>query len=130
MYDYRIYEKEKIVILKFWGKVTYDDYMNCFLAAGSDSRFSHDFQGLVDERNIIPLISPDEMRQLGEFVASKGLSKGKWAVVVNEPVPTALAVIYEETVKNQHPLGIFSTVKGGSEYLDLDLEPLLKEFEK
>jgi len=130
MYDYRIYENEKIVILRFWDKVTYNDYRNCFLEAGRDPRFSHDFKGLADERRVKADVSPDEVKKLAELVASKGLSKGKWAVLVDAPVPTALAVLYEEVVKKQHPLGIFSTIKRASEYLDQDIEPLLKEFEK
>ncbi|MDM8538932.1 hypothetical protein QUF70_19425, partial [Desulfobacterales bacterium HSG17] len=116
MYGYRIFKNEKIVILRFRDQVTYNDYLNCFLEAGRDLDFSHDFKGLVDERKINADICPEEMKKLADFVASKGLSKGKWAVLVSDPVPTALALIYEEVVSRQHPLGIFSTIKRASEY--------------
>jgi len=129
MYDYRIYKNEKIIILRFWGKVNYNDYLNCFLEAGRDPEFSHNLKGLADERRVQASIRPDETRKLADFVASKGLSKGKWAVLVSDPVPTALAVIYEEVVKKQHPLGIFSTIRAASEYLECNLESLLGEFE-
>lgn len=130
MYQYRIIAEQELILLRFRGKITFDDFVNCFREATQDEAFSAEYNGITDLRSIDPGYSAEQAIELAELVVSEHLSKGKWAVLVTEPMVTALTMLYESIVRQQHPVKLYSTIEKASEYLNIDapyLFDLLKD---
>lgn len=127
MVTYKIIKDKKIVLLDISGDISYSQFVECFDAAVKDPDYSSTYNGIAVFRDDTKIeMSRKETMELAEYVVSNKLSDGKWAILADKPLETALSLIYQERATSQHEVSIFSTIEGASEYLDIDLKEILE----
>ena len=126
MVTYKLFKEKEMVLLDISGETSYSEFVECFDAAVKDPDYSRTYSGITVFRDDTKLeMSRKETMELAEYVVSNKLSDGKWAVLANKPLETALTLIYQERVTSQHEASVFSSIEGASEYLDIDLKEIL-----
>jgi hypothetical protein len=126
MYSHKIHSSHRLSILHFSGRTTATEITRCLSQLYADPEFSTEFDGLADFRGVTQSVEPEELRSVVALVASQGVI-GRWALLVDKPTETALAMIYRELITPVHPLSVFSTLRGASNYLGLDLLQFLDD---
>lgn len=66
-------------------------------------------------------IGPEDLKRLDQLNAERGLVKGTWALLVDSPRETALAMVYSQQKGDRHPMHYFSTIEAASDYLGIDV---------
>jgi hypothetical protein len=125
MHSHTIFETERLVLFKFSGTLDHQTLMDSLRALFQDPKFSREYDGVTDLRSVLVKMTPDEVRAAAKKVASDQAILGRWAILIDEPRGTALATLYMGALAGQHPLRVFSTTAGVSEYLKRDLGMIL-----
>ena len=129
MIEYRIDEKAGIVVVRFSGDITYDDLTRWYDEMGNDKRFSNRFNGATDMRRANMKLARGDMARLSEYISSRDLTFGRWAVLVEDTKITALSLIYGEHSDTTHDAEVVSSEEAASAYLGFNVTPLLQQFE-
>lgn len=89
-----------------------------------DARYSRDYHGIVDCRQGPVGTTTSNLRGLIEFVQRNPYtSRGRWAAVTTEPVPTALALVYGQAISKYHPFGVFSSWSAACDFVGVEFDP-------
>ena len=122
---FKIYPEHKLIHTWTTGS-DFQSLLDFYKEVAEHPDFSKDYVGLVDISHAELDFSPEQAVQIGRFVIESNYTNARWVFLVSEPAATALSVVYQDIVKDQHEIFVVSTLKAASEYLDLDLESILK----
>ncbi len=126
MYTYAINADAQLVVVRFEAGTKAADILGFFVELEADPAYAHTMDGLVDLRGIELEISLEDVRELAEHVISRGLKSGRWAVYVDQPKATALAMLYTKAVDAQYSFQVFSTAAGISSHLGINASDYLR----
>lgn len=127
MIETRIESRIGLVATRLTGDVTYDDLIRWYEEIERDERFSKDFKGVSDMRRVNMKLTRSDMTRLIDYVTERRLILGRWAILVEDAKVTALSMIYGRE-SDLHEMEVFSSEEAASDYLGLDVQPVLKEF--
>jgi len=105
----------------------FETLMKFYKDVATQEDFSKDFVGLADMRKGELAMTPEQASQMARFVVDSNYSRARWVFLVSEPTATALSMVYQDIVSEQHPIFVASTLEAASEYLGLDLEKIIED---
>ena len=123
--DYRIDPELRLVIAVFTGEVRYPELRAWHLELAERPDYDPTFKGIGDMRRASMAVSREELEALDQLNAERRLVTGMWALLVDSPNETALAMVYANVKKERHPMHYFSTVEAASNYLGIDVSPFV-----
>ncbi len=123
---FRIFPEKNFAMVRFAGPIDYKDILSWFDEARFHEDFSKNFDGVVDLRKAtFKKTRPEKAEFLASYMIEHDITQAKWAMLVSEPVVTALATIYSKFANLKHPIKNFSTVEAAAAFLERDLEDIL-----
>ena len=125
MFVYAIHAEPSLVVARFAGSVNSADILRFFAQLDADPAYERSMNGLVDLREALPALEPEELKGLADDAVERKLKRGRWALLVEQPRATALSMLYTKAVAARYRLKVFSTLDGLSEYLGIDARPYL-----
>lgn len=128
MIEYRIDERIGLVVARFSGDVTYDDLIHWYEEIERDERFSNEFNGVTDMRRANMRLARGDMARISQYITERGLTLGRWAVLVEDTKGTALSMIYGEQIDGMHDADVVSSEEAASAYLGINVSPLFEQF--
>lgn len=126
MYKIEIFPEKALVIMEYSGSVDFQEIMKANTEMASDPRFKPSFNGVVDHRKANVELSYEEIQQIANSVSENNISVGRWVIMVESPKETAFSMLYKESIEDQHPEFICSTITGASAFLNVDLTNYLE----
>lgn len=121
----RIYPARKLIVARFTGAIDYEDIMAWMDEVAREEGFSPDYDGIVDLREVeLKQKRAEKARLLAEYMIQRDWTKGRWAVMVGQPMETALALVYSGVAGQQHPIKVMATVSAAANFLNKDLSDL------
>jgi hypothetical protein len=124
MNDFRIYPEHKFIHTWTTGS-DFETLMEFYKKVAAHKDFSKDYVGLVDMRRANLELTTGQAVMLAQFVVESDFSRSRWVLLVSEPFVTALSLVYQDVVIEQHELLVVSTLDAASEYLGLDLRSII-----
>ena len=121
--EYRIDPELRLVIAWFTGEVEYEELLNWHLELAGHPDYHPDFSGVGDMRRASMQVSHEQIEALDRLNAERKIVTGAWALLVDSPRETALAMVYSNVKAGRHPMHYFSTIEAASEYLGVDVSP-------
>ncbi len=127
--NYQIINEEKLLLLKFSGQWSIDDYKNSLEKFVQIENFEMINKVLSDFREALYDFSSSQIQELAELREKKIRKKYRHVRIVNNPVSTALAHLYHEELNARGFLDSYcSTVEHAVKLLNLNMNA--KEIEK
>lgn len=120
MFTYAIHPEARLVVVQFAQGIDAAGILAFFTQLEADPAYDRTMDGLVDARGVEVDMGLDDIRALAQHVIERGLKSGNWAMYVDQPKITALAMLYTRAVDTQYNFQVFSTVGGVSEFLGID----------
>nr|CRH07055.1 protein of unknown function [Candidatus Magnetococcus massalia] len=108
------------------GDITLEDEIRGYQTVMADPAFDPSFNGLYDMRRANILGDGTSAREVARFMREEAKISGRWALIVDSPRLTALAMVYGDENRDQHHLGLFVSTEAASDYLGLEVDPLLQ----
>lgn len=117
-FSYSIDQDKQLIHVKWDGDFSLTD-VNTALGNMYDSPdYQPYYKGLVDVRSATFLMGPDELVINRKFVSSHpNRPTGPQAVVCEEPMQTAYAMLYQKEENPSHATEVFSTFSAAEEWL-------------
>ncbi len=123
-FAYDIFPDRQGIHLRYSGTFTQAGLEATALVLWGDARYSRDYHGIVDCRQGPVSTTTSNLRGLIEFVQRNPYtSRGRWAAVTTEPLPTALALVYGQAMGKFHPFGVFSSWRAACEFVGVEFDP-------
>lgn len=123
-FAYDIFPERRGIHLRYSGTFTQAGLEAAAQTLWGDARYSRDYHGIVDCRHGPVSTTTSNLRGLIEFVQrSPSTSRGRWAAVTSEPVPTALALVYGQAAEKYHPFGVFSSWAAACNFVGVEFDP-------
>ncbi len=126
MFAYLIHPETQLVVARFEGRIDAAEFRQFFDCLDGDPAYLRTMNGLVDIRWVEAALGMEEIQGLADYAVAKQLKRGRWAVLVDLPKPTALSMLYTKAVDSRYDFQVFSTVPGVSEYLGIDVSGYLQ----
>jgi len=126
MIQYKLYPEEKLIILQIIDGCNFNELMELIQTYMQDPGYSPDFNGVLDMRAGYLDLTQEEVAQIAQFVQQQRFAKGLWCHIVHDHRSTALGMVYEQLISDEHPLQVFSTVKAASGFMGVNLSRYLK----
>ena len=121
---FKIYPEHKFI--HTWSDGSdFEMLMDFFKEVSAHEDFSKDYMGLADMREGELLMNPEQSAKMARFVIDSDYSRARWVLLVSEPAATALSLVYQDIVVEQHAIFVASTMEAASEYLRLDLDKII-----
>jgi hypothetical protein len=120
VYAYTIHANARLVVVRFAPGTAAASILDFFGALEADPAYERSLNGLVDARGIEVDMALEDVRGLARHVVEKGLKTGRWAMLVDQPKATALAMLYTKAVDSAYSFQVFSTASGISAYLGIE----------
>ncbi len=118
-FQYTILTDQRLILARFEGPASLEEFKASAPLICSDSRYTRDFDGLLDLTEVKVSIDLSEVWDLVRFTeANRKEGYGKWAVIVTTPVATAFAMVYRQRAEPALPFLLFSTYEGAADYLE------------
>lgn len=118
---FEIYPDHQLIVYTVIGKPTYAEMSDLYASIAADPSFDVSYNGVGDLRAVETNMSRADTVELATEVVKKHLTSGQWVTLVDSSMTTALALIYEGIVTDQHPFTVCSTVGKASAVLGVDL---------
>ena len=123
MIYYKIYKDLQFIWIKVH-KADSEEIMKFYENILGHEDYSKSFSGIIDFRGAEMNLTYKEAREIGKYSAKKRISKGKWAMLVDKPMETALVTFYQNEVSVNHPISIFSTIDGAMNYIGVKMSQI------
>jgi len=130
LFRYRIHPERNLVVVKLLQAVTARDIARWELAMMQEPLFSPDMDGIIDQREASADLKRDDVTELAKLTRTTHKVKGRWVHLVDDPLPTAMAIQYKREVDGQQEVEAFSTTESASKFLDYNIEPYLAALEE
>jgi len=125
MIRYQIDEQLGVVIARMEGEVYYQELVDWHHELWAQSNYAKHYKGIGDQRGACMKLSPEEVEAIARLGEESGMTKGRWALLVDAPRETALAMVYGDVSGEMHEMRPFATEAAASAYLGLDVAALL-----
>ena len=129
MFSIEIHTQHQLAVIRFYGTVTQAEAAECMQAFVAQPGYAPTLRGLVDLRKAEVEVAAEETRGLARQSLEQGVSRAPWVFLAETPINTALAMLYIDVLTSAHDSRICSTVEAASDYLGVDVAPLLKRLE-
>jgi len=107
-FRYAIDPGRRLVADEFVGEVDYRFILEKTRILWSDPAWNEQYSGLADLSRCSMRMTPDEIRMLFHDVVSDGRNaKGKVALIVNDPLNTALSMLFKNLSTPRYDLSLF-----------------------
>lgn len=115
---FEILPERRFIIASFEGDTSAHDITSGMLELWDDPLHSEDFAGLVDFTKAHVMVSPREIEYLSNFMLTHSQrDPSPWAVVVDTPKTTALAMLCRQSMSPFAPFAIFCTQDAAFSFL-------------
>jgi hypothetical protein len=116
------FPESRLIVTRFFGPFDYEDVLDWLDTAALDSRFSREYDGLVDLRRArLTSFRIEKAKLLAQHMMDLDFTHGSWAVLADRPAETAFSMIYSTVAVRHHPVEVFSTVPAAASFLRKDL---------
>ncbi len=123
-FSYEIYPDRQGIQVRYSGVFTQAGLEASAAALWGDARYSRDYHGIVDCRRGPVSTTTGDLRGLIAMVQrNPATSRGRWAAVTTEPVPTALALVYGQAMGKHHPFGVFTSWRAACDFVGVEFDP-------
>lgn len=113
--------EKRLVIDRISGTVTTEELWANLVSLFDNPDYECGFAGVYDMRESTSHIKHDMFMDFVKRVAeSDEFGKSKWAIIVNEPLLTAYAAIFQKYVSDDVMLRLFSTEVAAMAYIGAD----------
>jgi len=127
MHQLAIYPEESLVVCVFSGQITISEIEETAKIMLSHPDFDIHLNGISDFRQAQVTFTRSELEYFNRAAIETPFTRGSWCLLADSPIETAMALIYANELKETHPVGVFSTIKGASNFLNKDLSQYLNE---
>jgi hypothetical protein len=129
MIAYKIDKKNKLVIAKMAGEVSFKELLGWHFELAAREEYEPAYSGIADMREANMQVTIENLQELVEINREQHLVSGRWVCLVDTPTETALAMLYKNEKSDSHPMELFSSTQSASAYLQLDVEEALATLE-
>lgn len=114
---YRIDSKRRFIDSRYEGEFDMDSFLSGFGAVTGDPAFDPDFDVLVDLSRCRLRVRPRDIPNISELYDAKYEGgRGRTAILLNDPMVTALAMLFQKRVRSRETR-LFSTREKAMEWL-------------
>jgi len=125
---YRIIPEHKLILYRVEGQSSFEALGAFLRALTSDPDYRADYMGVCDWRGAISGLSPEELEVLVKRIEEENVLNNNWVALVDEPVLTAMTMIYQKRVLGTHrSVQVCSTVEKASSIVGMDVGPYLEQ---
>lgn len=118
---FKLLAAERLVIVRWFGPVTFEGVVEWLDELIAHPLFSADFDGIVDLREAdLTDMSPMQVKAVAQLMVERQLTRGRWVHLVAGPMETALSMVFSVAVREQYQAQVVSTVEAAAEYLGRD----------
>lgn len=118
-----LFPEKRLVIDRISGPVTTAELWDNLVSLFDDPDYECGFSGIYDLREATSQIKRDVFMEFVKKVAvSDEFGKSKWAIIVDEPLLTAYAAIFERYVSDDVAIRIFCTEEAAMSHVGADPE--------
>ncbi|CAN5568883.1 hypothetical protein BH09VER1_BH09VER1_30970 [soil metagenome] len=122
-FQYTVLVDQSLILVRFDGSFSVADLTGSAVTICADERYVRGFDGLIDLSGVEISISVEDVRELVAYTLErKKHGHGKWAVLVTGPIATAYMMVFQHGVDGEHPVSLFSSFEGVSEFLDREID--------
>ena len=121
-YSYLIDAEKRLIALKFVGELSLSQVIRSSEILWQDPRYDPSFPVICDLTEISARAHVRDVPELLAFYNRPETSSGRLAIVLTEPVSTALAFLFRSTAPMKFRVGLFSTWEAACGFLHIDLE--------
>lgn len=120
-HKFAILPERRLVVLHYIGLTHKDDIKEMALQIWNHPDYDQTFDGIMDCRNAILQLSPQDINELAEyFVVHPDALTGKVAVVALGPMETVLTMIYAKRLAPKNSMKIFFTWVAACAFVGVD----------
>lgn len=120
-----IYLEKRLVVLRLLQTASLKEIALWEAAMMHEPLFSPDMDGVVDQRVTPAELNCTDVKELAETNRSKHGVRGRWVHLVNDPMSTAMAIMYKRETGEQQQIEAYSSIKAISEFFGYDITPYL-----
>lgn len=118
-FTYLIVPEERLIIESIEGDVTLEHLLELSPKIWSDPKYQRELSAVIDIRHATLKLSTSDMGRLTEFIINSGEgATGDLALVVREPMETAMSYMFEKQMMYNREVAVFSTVEGAYRFLE------------
>jgi hypothetical protein len=129
-FHYDILPERRLILQRYAGQCSFVELISATRIMWSDTRYSIDYNGIVDLESASIKVALPDMYALAKFLlAHENTSVGRWAAVVTSPLITATAMIYRRAVVERHSLDVYSSWSAACAAFDVEPE-VIEAFKK
>lgn len=122
-FQYTILGDQSLILVRFEGAFSVADLTGSAVTICSDKRYVRGFDGLIDLSRVENSLEVEDIKELiAHTLERKKHGHGRWAVLVTEPIVTAYMMLFQRGVDGKHPVSLFSSYEGVSEFLDRKID--------
>lgn len=125
-FKFEILKDQNLLIQQRSGLYTIQGLMDTVKKCQEDPNYSNQLDMLSDFRKVSFNFDIKIFEDFIKKYSETNYLKSKFAIIVENPENTALATIWEYTIKQQY-VKLFSTVKGACNWLNVDYK-IVKEY--
>lgn len=123
---FRIYPEYRFIHTWTTGS-DFESLLSFYKEVAAHKDFSKDYMGLADVGKAVLDFKPEQAVEIARFVVDSDYTHARWVFLVTEPSATALSLVYKDIVLAKHEIFVVSTLEAASEYLELDLNKIIKQ---
>lgn len=127
MYKLDVYPEHELVVCAYSEQVTIDEIKAAITELANHPHYARHFDCVCDYRFAHAVFHEPELHQFIKSLKEQDIARGTWALLAGQPLETAMVMIFANTLKERHPVDVFSTIDAASRYLKKDLTPYLKD---
>ena len=121
--EYVIYPEQQLVVERFHGRITAAEIEQVTKEVWAEEAYDRSFDGVIDMTGAELDITRPDILALGELLFSAPMaSKGRIAIIVDQPVETALSFVFQSDMALKNEIAVFSTWASVRNFLDLPAE--------
>lgn len=128
MYKLEIYPDEALVVCVCSGEIEVKELQKASLELANHTDYARHYDGVIDLKSAKAALTPRQLQAFCQALVDRNGCRGSWCLISNSPMETAMAMIFAHALRERHPVGVFSTIKAASEYLNKDLSHHLSEY--
>lgn len=127
MHQLEIHPDDALIICHFSGHITIDEIEEATDELTALPDYSAELDGVSDFRHAQVTFTREELARFIRSSVENPVTRSSWCILADSPMETAMALIFASEMKKIHPVDVFSTVEGASDFLKKDLSDRLSE---
>lgn len=123
-FRYDFLPDRKLVILRITGLLSLGPLLEAIIGLWEHPSYHPDLDMLCDLSGAKAQASAENVPELDQFLKDPRAARGRRAIVIQDPIVTALTMLYMQTLPQEDSFRIFSTLAAAHEYLEVT-EPIV-----